>query len=78
MKTRLAVIMGLTMGVISSQIEMNYSYEMKYGDGKQVKALTQDTTDYSYFENLIDINTYINHNVLKLKIFHNFPLSYLV
>ncbi|HIG51330.1 MAG TPA: hypothetical protein EYQ17_03545, partial [Candidatus Marinimicrobia bacterium] len=30
---------------------------MKYGDGKQVKALTQDTTDYSYFENLLEINT---------------------
>ena len=30
---------------------------MKYGDGKQVKALTQDTTDYSYFENILEINT---------------------
>ena len=43
MKTRLAVIMGLTMGVIFSQVEMNYSYEMQYGDGKQVTPLTKDT-----------------------------------
>ena len=43
MKIRLAVIMGLTIGVIFSQIEMNYSYEMQYGNGKQVAPLTQDT-----------------------------------
>ena len=63
MKTRLAALMALSMGVLFSQIEMNYSYEMKYGDGKQVKVLTQDTTDYSYFENLLDINTYFGDNI---------------
>ena len=57
MKTQLALMMALFAGILSAQLEMNYSYEMKYGDGKQVKALTQDTTDYSYFENLIEINT---------------------
>ena len=50
-------MMALFAGILSAQVELNYSYEMKYGDGKQVKALTQDTTDYSYFENLIEINT---------------------
>ena len=63
MKTRLATLMALFGGILSAQLEMNYSYEMKYGDGMQVKPLTQDTTDYTYFENLLDINTYIGDNI---------------
>ena len=63
MKTRLAVITALLWGILSAQIEMNYSYEMKYGDGMQVKPLTQETTDYIYFENLLDINTYYGDNL---------------
>ncbi|SVE62326.1 uncharacterized protein METZ01_LOCUS515180, partial [marine metagenome] len=63
MKTRLVVITALLWGILSAQIEMNYSYEMKYGDGMQVKPLTQDTTDYIYFENLLDINTYYGDNI---------------
>ena len=45
---------------------MNFSYEMKYGDGKQVTSSVSgspDTTDYSYFENLLDINTYFGENI---------------
>ena len=53
----------LWMSVISAQTEMNYSYEMKYGDGKQVAPLTQDTTDYSYFENLLDVNTHYGDKI---------------
>ena len=53
----------LWMSVINAQTEMNFSYEMKYGDGKQVTPLTQDTTDYSYFENLLDINTYYGDKI---------------
>ena len=63
MKTPLAPLMALFVGILSAQIEMNYSYEMKYGDGKQVKSLTSDTTNYSYFENLLDINTYYADNI---------------
>ena len=63
MKTRLAILMALFSGFLSAQVEMNYSYEMKYGVGQQVTSLTQDTTDYSYFENLIDINTSFNENI---------------
>ncbi len=63
MKTRLAALIALFGGILSAQLEMNYSYEMKYGDGKQVKPLTQDTTDYTYFENLLDINTYYGDNI---------------
>jgi hypothetical protein len=57
MKTRLAALIALLVGILSAQVEMNYSYEMKYGDGMQVTPLTQNTTDYSYFENLLEINT---------------------
>ena len=63
MKTRLAALMALFVGILSAQLEMNYSYEMKYGDGMQVTPLTQDTTDYSYFENLLDINTYYGDKI---------------
>ncbi|SVB84550.1 uncharacterized protein METZ01_LOCUS237404, partial [marine metagenome] len=56
-------IVSLLLGLISSQVEMNFSYEMKYGDGKQVTPLTQDTTYYSYFENLLDINAYYGDNI---------------
>ena len=63
MKTCLAVITALLWGILSAQVEMNYSYEMKYGNGMQVKPLTKDTTDYSYFENLLDINTYYGDNI---------------
>ena len=63
MKTRLAILVALFSGFLSAQLEMNYSYELKYGDGMQVKPLTKDTTDYSYFENLLDINTYYGDNI---------------
>ena len=53
----------LWMSVINAQTEINFSYEMKYGDGKQVTPFTQDTTDYSYFENLLDINTYYGDKI---------------
>jgi len=51
---------------LSAQAEMNFSYEMKYGDGKQVTGTASgnpDTTAYSYFENLLDINTYYGSNL---------------
>ena len=54
------------MGILSAQIEMNYSYEMKYGDGNQVERTASDnpvTSDYSYFENLMDINTYFGDHI---------------
>ena len=49
------------MGLISSQIEMNYSIEMKYGDGKQVSSI--ESGDYIYFENILDINTYFGDHI---------------
>jgi len=63
MVLKASIFFLLWMSVINAQTEMNYSYEMKYGDGKQVTPLTQDTTDYSYFENLLDINTYYRDKI---------------
>ena len=66
MKTQLAVMMALFGGILSAQAEMNFSYEMKYGVGKQVERSASDnpvTSDYSYFENLLDINTYLGDHI---------------
>ncbi|SVC61580.1 uncharacterized protein METZ01_LOCUS314434, partial [marine metagenome] len=66
MKTQLAIMMALILGILFAQVEMNYSYEMKYGDGKEVRGQASNnpyTTDYSYFENLLDINTYFGNNI---------------
>ena len=46
MKTKLVLTLSIMLGSIVAQAEMNYSYEMKYGDGKQVTP--KDTTDYNY------------------------------
>jgi len=51
---------------LSAQAEMNFSYEMKYGDGQQVTGTASgnpDTTAYSYFENLMDVNLYLGSNL---------------
>ena len=49
--------------MILAQVEMNFSYELKYGKGKQVASQVADIQDYSYFENLLDINTYFGDNI---------------
>ena len=64
MRTQLATIMAIFFGILTSQVEMNYSYEMKYGNGKEVIGqVATETKDYSYFENLLDINTYYKENI---------------
>ena len=66
MKTHLAVLTALLWGILSAQVELNYSYEMKYGTGKEVRGQASSnpyTTDYSYIENLLDINTYFMDNI---------------
>ena len=56
----------LWMSAINAQTDINFSYEMKYGDGKQVTGTASDnpdTLDYNYFENLLDINTFYGDNI---------------
>jgi len=62
MKTRLAALMALFVGILFAQLEMNYSYEMKYGDGQQVLVTSPNNLfpkgeDYNYLENIMEINT---------------------
>ncbi len=46
MKTRLAILMALFSGFLSAQVEMNYSYEMQYGNGLEDKTGEK----YNYLE----------------------------
>ena len=51
------------LGNLIAQVETNFSYEVKYGDGKQVKTKGSSApTQYNYFENLLDISTYFGSN----------------
>ena len=64
----MAIIMALITGISSSQIEMNYSYETKYGDGKEVNKASPNTlnptkNDYGYFENIMEINTTFSNGI---------------
>jgi len=66
MKTRLAALIVLFVGILSAQAEMNFSYEMKYGDGKQVTGTASNSpvaSDYNYFENLLDININLGDDI---------------
>ncbi len=51
--------MALLLGILFPQAEINFSYEMKYGDDLE----NQTDEKYNYFENLLDINTYYSDNV---------------
>ena len=45
---------------------MNYSYELQYGDGQQVIGQASNNPQkeqYSYLQNILDINTYIGNNI---------------
>ena len=66
MKTKIVLTLSILLGSIIAQAEMNYSYEMKYGDGNQVTGSASDnsiTSDYNYFENLLDISTNLGDNI---------------
>ena len=56
MITKIIVPLSIVLGSIFAQAEINFSYEMKYGDGKQVTSTLSgnpDTSAYNYFENLL-------------------------
>jgi hypothetical protein len=66
MITKIIVPLSIVLGSIFAQAEINFSYEMKYGDGKQVTSTLSgnpDTSAYNYFENLLDINTNFGDNL---------------
>lgn len=56
----------LLMNGLFSQIGMDFSYEMQYGNGKQVIGQASDDpkkAEYSYFQNILDMNTHIGDNI---------------
>ena len=68
MKIRLAAMMALFVGILVAQVEMNYSYEMKYGNGKEVTItspndLDPEVKDYGYIENILEVNTTFSNGV---------------
>ncbi|NWJ43779.1 hypothetical protein HX837_06225 [Marine Group I thaumarchaeote] len=66
MITKIIVPLSIVLGSIFAQAEINFSYEMKYGDGKQVTGTASDnpdTLDYNYFENQLDINTNLGDDI---------------
>ena len=66
MQNKLVSFFFLICSFLFSQLESNYSYQMKYGNGKQITLQASDnpdTTNYSYIEHLLDINTYIGNNI---------------
>ena len=53
-------------GIIIAQADINYSYQMQYGKGKQITGTVSDdpdTVNYNYFENLLDVNAYYGDNI---------------
>ena len=54
-------LLVLFFGFSLSQVDINYSYEFKYGSGKQVTI--QDTSNYNYLENLLDVSAYLSEYI---------------
>ena len=51
---------------VIAQADINYSYQMQYGKGKQITGAVSDdpdTANYNYFENLLDVNAYYGDNI---------------
>ena len=63
----------LLLGIFLSQ-QTNYNLESKYGDG--TNTTRQDTTDYNYLENLLDINFSYNNLFLYTQLEYSNPPIY--
>ena len=54
------------LGSVIANTDVNYSYEMQYGQGKQITGMLSDNPDtlnYNYFENLLDVNVNYGNNI---------------
>ena len=66
MKIKLILALSILLGGMIAQAEINFSYEMKYGNGKQVTGIGSGnlvSSDYNYFENLLDVNTNLGDDI---------------
>lgn len=70
----------LIFACVFGQLNVNFSLETKYGNGSQITSLgsaTPDTSDYRYFENILDINSFYSDNVyLYLQLEYSDPPIY--
>jgi len=64
----------LLIGIFLSQPSLSFNLESKYGDGTNVTL--QDTTDYNYLENLLDINFSYNNLFFYTQIEYSDPPIY--
>ena len=74
MINRLAVL--LILGIFFSQASVTFNFESQYGDGTNINDLTQDESEYSYLENLIDINFSYNNLFLYTQLEYSDPPIY--
>ena len=64
----------LLIGIFLSQPSLSFNLESKYGDGTNVTL--QDTTDYNYLENLLDINFSYNNLFFYTQLEYSDPPIY--
>jgi len=66
MNLKIILTFFIYWGVIIAQADINYSYQMQYGKGNQITGTASnkpDTSDYNYFENVLDLNAYYGENI---------------
>ena len=66
MNLKIILTFFIYWGVIIAQADINYSYQMQYGKGNQITGTASenpDTSDYSYFENMLDVNANYGDNI---------------
>ena len=72
--SRLAVF--LLLGIFLSQQSLNFNLESKYGDGTNIDDQTLEETDYTYLENLLDINFSYNNLFFYTQLEYSDPPIY--
>ena len=66
MNPKIILTFFIYWGIIIAQVDINYSYQMQYGKGNQITGTASndpDTSNYRYFENMLDVNAYFGENI---------------
>jgi len=66
----------LLLGIFFSQQSLSFNLESKYGDGTNIDDQTQEESDYTYLENLLDINYSYNNLFFYTQIEYSDPPIY--
>ena len=70
------LIFLLLLGIFLSQQSLSFNLESKYGDGTNIDDQTQEESNYTYLENLLDINYSYNNLFLYTQIEYSDPPIY--